>query len=59
MFEKTNYTYMLHFIFACFKMMLQLNKKYVYLHVSISQEVNIGRGGESSKSTSHFIESSQ
>lgn len=39
--------------------MLQLNKKYVYLYVSISQGVNISRGSRSSKSTSHFIESSQ
>lgn len=40
-------------------MMLQLNKKYVYLYVSISQGVNTSRGSESPKSTSHFIESSQ
>lgn len=59
MFEKTDYIHMLHFIFACFKMMLQLNKKYVYLCVSISQGVNTSRGSESAKSTSHFIESSQ
>lgn len=40
MFEKTNYTYMLHFIFACFKMMLRLNKKYdtcIYVSASLRE----------------------
>lgn len=39
-------------------MMLRLNKKYD-TSISISQGVNIGRGDKSSKSTSHFIKSSQ
>lgn len=40
MFEKTNYTYMLHFIFACFKMMLRLIKKYdtcIYVSASLRE----------------------